>query len=1036
MKNKHIYSLRTIEELEPGEHLCCIYETEEEHREVLTPFLRHGLEKGEKVVYIVDINTAETILEYLRDDGVDVESYLAREQLIILTHDETYIKDGVFDPDGMLSLLKAKTEEALAEGYSALRVTGEMSWALRGLPDSERLIEYEIKLNEFLADNKCLAICQYDRRRFEPATLLNVLRTHPVAFIGTELYDNFYYMSPSELLSSDISEAELCNWLNNLAERKQAKEVLQRERDKAQRRLDIAGVIIIALDKEGKVTLINQKGCEILKYQKEEIVGKNWFDSFLPKRVKSEVKNVFDNLMAGEIQTVEYFDNPVLTKNGKERIISWHNSILTDEADAPIGVLSSGMDVTEVRYARERIEHLNSVLRAIRNVNQLIAREKKRDRLIQGICDCLIEARGYNVAWIALFDDSKELLMAAQAGLSRSDFLPMLKELREGDLPVCAQRALRQSEIVLIENTASVCKDCPLLSDNNDIENMSARLEYDGDVYGFLCVHVPGGFIYDEEEQNLLKEVINDISFALHDIELEEERKQNRKEIHRLNQFMESIIDNANVWLEVLDTEGNILIWNKAAEEISGYSHEEVIGHGKIWEWLYPDKEYRNKITEKAAAIIENGEIVENFRITIRRKDGKERVISWNSRNLVDEEGNPVGSIALGRDVTVHLRMEEEIQKIEKLKSVGVLAGGIAHDFNNLLTAILGNISLAKMYSGEDVTERLVEAEKASMQAKNLTQRLLTFSKGGALVKETAYITELLKETTEFVLSGSNVRCEFSIDDDIWLVEVDKGQISQVIQNLVINAEQAMPTGGVLKIKAENYVSSDKDSIPLKEGRYIKISVSDEGIGIPEKFLPKIFDPYFTTKDKETERGTGLGLSICHSIIEKHGGYITVESELGIGTTFYIYLPASIKEVSEEVEVEENIFSGTGRILVMDDEEVVREVAGKMLSHLGYDVEFAEDGVEAIELYKESYESEEPFDVVILDLTVPGGMGGREAIEELLKIDEDVKAVVSSGYSNDRIISDYRKYGFSGVITKPYSLKELSDVLRSIITKP
>ena len=379
-------------------------------------------------------------------------------------------------------------------------------------------------------------------------------------------------------------------------------------------------------------------------------------------------------------------------------------------------------------------------------------------------------------------------------------------------------------------------------------------------------------------------------------------------------------------------------------------------------------------------------------------------------------------------------KMEAELQNIDKLESIGALAGGIAHDFNNLLTGIVGNISLAKMYSSEEkVIERLTEAERASMQSRHLTQQLLTFSKGGAPVKETASISELLKDTTQFALSGSNVKSLFSIPDDLWQVKIDKRQISQVIQNLVANADQAMPIGGVIKIRAENVIISDKDNLPISEGKYIKISVSDEGIGISKEYLTKIFDPYFTTKAKGSEKGTGLGLTICHSIIEKHSGYITVESEVEIGTTFYIYLPTFQREVSEEVEVKERIFSGTGRILVMDDEEIVRKVTGDVLNHLGYNVDFACDGSEAIELYQKAKESGNPFDAVILDLTIPGGMGGKKAVEKLFEIDPEVKAIVSSGYSTDPIMSDYKQYGFSEAVAKPYNIKELGEILHRVI---
>ncbi len=317
------------------------------------------------------------------------------------------------------------------------------------------------------------------------------------------------------------------------------------------------------------------------------------------------------------------------------------------------------------------------------------------------------------------------------------------------------------------------------------------------------------------------------------------------------------------------------------------------------------------------------------------------------------------------------------------------------------------------------------------MRAKDLTQQLLTFSKGGAPVKKTSSVAEFLKKSASFALSGSNVKCIFSIPDDIWAVEIDKGQINQAFNNLVINADEAMPEGGILKISAENITITSKNILPLQKKKYVKISFEDNGIGIPSNNLNKIFDPYFSTKTK----GNGLGLASAYSIIKSHKGLITVESELGVGTTFYIYLPASEEIVVEKKAETGKALFGKGKILIMDDEDFIREVAGKMVESLGYSAEFASDGAEAIELYGKALKSEEPFAAVIMDLTIPGGMGGKEAIQELLKIDPNVKAIVSSGYSSDPIMSDCKKHGFVGMLSKPYKISELGKTLKEIIAE-
>ena len=386
-------------------------------------------------------------------------------------------------------------------------------------------------------------------------------------------------------------------------------------------------------------------------------------------------------------------------------------------------------------------------------------------------------------------------------------------------------------------------------------------------------------------------------------------------------------------------------------------------------------------------------------------------------------------------DITGRKRAEGDRQRVDKLESVGTLAGGIAHDFNNLLTGILGNIEMAKKYSEDGEMSRasamLSEAERASLRAKDLTQQLLTFAKGGAPIKKLASITELAKKTVTFTLSGSNVKCQFDLPDDLWALECDEGQIGQVISNIVINAEQAMPQGGILKLSARNTVIGTGGTLPLPKGNYVEIIIEDHGIGIPREHLERIFDPYFTTK----HRGSGLGLATSYSIIKNHGGHIRVESELGVGTTFYVYLPASNKPVRKirKKQALRSSLIAQGRILVMDDEEIIRKMLSNMLGVFGCKATLAKDGAEAIEKYTEAKKSGQPFDAVILDLTIPGGMGGREAIKKLIEIDPDVKAIVSSGYATDPVMADYKKHGFSAVVTKPYSAGELERTLRSIL---
>jgi two-component system, cell cycle sensor histidine kinase and response regulator CckA len=380
-------------------------------------------------------------------------------------------------------------------------------------------------------------------------------------------------------------------------------------------------------------------------------------------------------------------------------------------------------------------------------------------------------------------------------------------------------------------------------------------------------------------------------------------------------------------------------------------------------------------------------------------------------------------------DITGRKLLEEELFKAKNLESMGILAGGIAHDFNNILTAIIGNISMAKTQQKvkDEIYDLLDDAEAASLRAQVLTRQLLTFAKGGAPIKEISSIKDILTEASLFALHGLKSVCEFSIAEDLLTSEIDVVQFSQAINNIIINSNQAMPEGGVIQISANNFVIAEDRGLPVKPGRYIRISIKDHGIGIPEKHLSKIFDPYFTTKNK----GSGLGLAVAYSIIRKHNGHITVESSPGAGTTFHIYLPASGKAIPKKAEVKP--ITGHGMILVMDDEKMLWDVLRKMLGKLGYEAEFAKDGSDAVEMYKTAVESEKPFDAVIMDLTIPDGMGGKDAVKRLLEIDPEAKAVVSSGYSNDPVMANFQAYGFKGILPKPFKSIELGRVLHEVL---
>ncbi len=489
------------------------------------------------------------------------------------------------------------------------------------------------------------------------------------------------------------------------------------------------------------------------------------------------------------------------------------------------------------------------------------------------------------------------------------------------------------------------------------------------------------------------------------------ERWQAEKSLRESETKYHFLIDNLSDGIILADLDGNIMDTNRKIEELLDYSKVELLCMNITQ--IHPEEDLQKLMADFQEGVRSGGGNVSTARIL--RKDKTKIPIEISGRRI--EFGGKTMMQGVFRDISERQKAEEERLRFSKLESMSTLAGGIAHDFNNILTAILGNIGLAMLDSKKEpqVQDRLAQAEQACLRAQALSRQLLTFAKGGAPIKKIVSIANLLKESANLTLSGSKSRHEVSIPDDLWSVEADEGQINQVISNLLINADQAMPEGGVIKITAENMLVKAESNLPLSGGKYVKFAIADQGIGISPKYLDKIFDPYFSTKQK----GSGLGLATAYSIIKNHSGHIQVESQIGVGATFHVYLPATDKGVpAESVAVKPAM--GQGKVLIMDDEAMVREVLGRMLSRLGYEVDFASDGSQAIEKFVRAQAEGRPFTAVILDLTVPGGMGGKDAIKELLKIDPQVKAIVSSGYSEDPIMADFKKYGFSEVIAKPY----------------
>ncbi|MCP4633528.1 MAG: PAS domain S-box protein [candidate division Zixibacteria bacterium] len=764
---------------------------------------------------------------------------------------------------------------------------------------------------------------------------------------------------------------------------KQTEKKLRTSKEKYRTLITNIPNVVWTSDENGHTSFISPNIEDVYGYTAEEIYedGKTlWYGRIHPDDIDN-VKSDYENLLNNNQQyDIEY---RIQRKDG-QWIWIHDRAIKTHDNEGIVRVDGVFADITNRKQTEATLQKLSS----------------RNKALLEAVPDIIVEVDANKVfTWVnkAGFDFFGEDVLGKEAAhyfIGEQDTYETVNPLFEGD-----------DNIIYVES-------------------WQRRIDGEKRLLAWWCQ------VIKDENGN----VTGALSTArdITEIKMAEEKLQNSEE--KFRGIVESSVDG----ISLINRDCTIIEWNQGQEKITGLKKDDVLGT-YIYDMQYQlmpenrqsDENYQ-MIKSAMQEVSKTGEspYMNDFMETdISLPDGTIRMVEILSFPIKTDDGFMICSIT--RDITDKKLLENEHSKTEKLESIGVLAGGIAHDFNNILTAILGNISLAKMDTvpDSDINTRLVEAEKASERAQDLTRQLLTFSKGGAPVKKTISIRNVINESVGFALHGSNVKSIFNIEDDLSMIDADTGQISQVINNLIINANQAMPNGGTITVSANDVEISKFDQIPLRDGQYVRIEIRDEGTGIPKEYLQRIFDPYFTTK----QTGSGLGLATTYSIIKNHNGHIVVESKSGEGTSFCIHLPVSDKPAEIEIKEEDVKLAGGGKILVMDDEETIRMVTGVTLIKAGYKVEFAADGKEAVDKYKLSVDEGSPFDLIFMDLTIPGGMGGQEALEQIKEIDPDAKAIVSSGYSNNPVMADHEKFGFCGVITKPYKAENLIRIVYQIL---
>ena len=730
---------------------------------------------------------------------------------------------------------------------------------------------------------------------------------------------------------------------------------------------------------------VNKATAEVTGYSVQELLKMKFWDVVHPD-FREKIRSYGLARQQGEDVPLRY-EFKILTKQGKELWVDFTAGKI--EYQGKQAALGTAIDITDRKMAEEALSESESRLRTLINaMPDIVCFKDGNGRWL--------EANQFLLRLLGI--ESKDY--HGKTDLELSEFNPFYRDFF----------------LSCIENDERAWSNGTISRDEQIIPQPDSSSKV------FDIIKVP---VFNEDGSRKALVVIGrDIT----------EKKQTAQALLNEKEKLDVILRNLNEAVVALDRSGRIQFLNNAAQKMFGVEKSEALG--QVLSQLVDCKTMNGKelTKEKIEKAVFQGKAFQTPKsiVLINRKKEK-RSVEFSCIPLREGSEKLSGCVATFWDVTEKQHLEEELFKARKLESLGILAGGLAHDFNNILTAIIGNLSLIKLKMNKDcppkLKELLVKAEEASFRAQGLTQQLLTFSRGGAPVRKTISLQELVMHTVEFALRGSNVKYKFDFPADFWPADVDEGQISQVVNNLVINAMHAMPEGGMLWVSGENIEVAENSNLPLKAGFYAKISFKDTGHGISEKIIHRIFDPYFSTKKK----GSGLGLASTFSIVQKHEGHITVESAPGKGSTFTVFLPAAPGGQVENSRNQINLEAQKGRILVMDDEPELRELVKDILGNVGYRVDTCRDGQEAVIKYSEELQGENPYDLVILDLTVPGGMGGKKTIEKLLRIDPNVVAIVSSGYSNDPIMAEYEKFGFKGVVSKPYSAEQLIAVTNELL---
>jgi PAS domain S-box-containing protein len=997
-----------------GTHFCQFYETQKDLTDILVPYFKAGLEGNEYCMWVTsEPLQVEEARAALKKAVTNLDDYIKKGQLEILDYSEWYTRSGKFDADEVLQGWLEKENLALKKGLGGLRLTGNTFWLEP--KNWEAFTEYEAEINKVIGNHRMIAVCTYSLDRCGAAEVIDVVNNHKFALIRRQ--DKW------QLMESTTP--------------KRLEESLRRSEDNFRRSMDASPLGIRIVSADGELLYANQAILDIYGYDSVEELKTTPRQKMYTPESYAEHQVRKEKRQRGEYVPSNY-EISIVCKNGGIRNLEVFRKEVLWNGKPQFQVLYN--NITKRRQHEKLREFTRSLLEIANLGNELNPTLKEFVRVIRNYVGC-------DAAGIRVLDNQGNIPYQAYEGFSREFYeseSPLSIKLHQcmcvnvikGDTNPGLPYYTEGGSFYMNGTTAFLAT----VSEEEKGSTRNVCNEHGYESVALVPIQLGDkilGLIHiaDKRTNMVPLDLVKSLEGVALQIGLSLQRLWVEHKLAQEKERLEVTLSSTGDGIIAVDVEGRVTLLNKVAEQLTGWTQKEAVGRSIREVFNIIDERTRQPILNPVENVLKTSRVVGlvNHALLISR-DRTERLIADSGAPIHDEQGRMFGAVMVFRDITELRRLQEEQIKVDKLESLGILAGGIAHDFNNLLTGILGNVQLAKLDrevgEASRAADELFEAENACLRAKALTQQLLTFSRGGAPIRKSLSIKRLVEDSTTFALRGSNVRCNSSMPDDLGAVEADEGQIGQVINNLVINADQAMPQGGIIEITATNRIIGKENALLLPGGNYIELMVKDHGIGIAKEHINRIFDPYFTTKHK----GSGLGLTTAYSIIKAHGGHITVESELGVGTTFHVYLPSTKRKPRKARKiVEESPSQSKGRILVMDDEEIIRKLLDDVLTRAGYEVVLTKNGAEAIDRYTEAKESGQPIDAVILDLTIPGGMGGEEAMKKLLQIDPEVKGIVSSGYANDPVMAEYKKHGFSAMVAKPYKMSELRETLHSVL---